>query len=109
MSEHVDEDLEAGHQDGLDSELTDEQVAAVDFKLDEQEACKLDASCVRITLVGPNLCPDCGDETKKAVTHAVWFDMWNNGQDMVLMEGCLVCCTEFADRLRDSLPEEKPE
>lgn len=75
----------------------------------ESEPVKLDASCVRITLVEPNLCPDCGDETQKTVTHAVWFDMWNNGQDTVLMEGCLVCCTEFADRLKDSLPEEKPE
>ena len=70
---------------------------------------KLNASCVRIALVEKNLCPDCGDETGKTITHTVVLELLNNGQDTGLMEGCLVCCTEFADRLKDSLPKEQPE
>lgn len=94
-------------QDG--PEASDEQIAAVDFKLDQEEVCKLDASCVRIVLVEPNLCPECGDETKRTTTHVVMLDLVNNGQDTGLMEGCLFCAEEFANDLRASLPAEKPE
>lgn len=90
-----------------DRELTDEQIAAVDFKIDEQEAYLLDAGCVRITDIEPRPCNNCGDEV--VATKVVWLDMRNNGQNMGIGEFCAPCAEEFADRLRASLPEEKPE
>lgn len=71
---------------------------------DDREPYKLDASCVRIVVIEPRLCQNCGDETGKTATHRVFIDLVNNGQDMGLEGSCLTCAQEFADRLRASLP-----
>lgn len=95
---------------------TDAQLDAVDFRHDEHEACKLDASCVRIVLIEPRLCQDCGDSYDEGgkligriATHVVYFDLVGNGQDVGIGEYCLFCATEFANRLKASLPPEQPE
>lgn len=84
---------------------------------DDHEPVMLDASCVRVVLIEPPMCEDCGDDVDegtgknvgRTATHVVYVDLVNNGQDIGIGEYCMACAKEFAARLRESLPKEQPE
>jgi len=53
------------------------------------------------------LCVDCGDETQKEATHVVMLDFRGAGSQVPAGDGeyCHDCATEFAERIRETLPE----
>lgn len=56
-----------------------------------------------------SVCPNCEDGNAR-VTHAVSIDFRGAGE-MISVSGalCLACASDFAQRIRDTLPEYDPE
>lgn len=67
---------------------------------DDDEMLKLNAGDVTVEELVEEDC-ECGENP---VTHRVWLDMRSNGLAKEIFRGCVVCATDFSDRLKSSLP-----
>lgn len=64
----------------------------------------LNGGDVRVLPIEPELCPECDE---RPVTHWIEFDMRGNGRTVEILRGCEPCMEIVADRLRESLPEDR--
>lgn len=71
--------------------------------LQDDEMLKLDADDVTVVTIDPDEC-ECSGVKAVAVTHVVMFDMRANGSVHEVFRGCATCATDFANRLKSSLP-----
>ncbi len=67
----------------------------------------LDKTCVTIEPLDCQSCDDCGDDVQ--ATKKVMLDLRGNGINICVGVYCDECGEEVADRLRGSLPNERPD